>query len=148
MRRPSATVALALTLAGLGDSIYLAYEHATENRTLACSANAAIDCVKVTTSSYATIAGIPVAYLGVAFFLVAALLAVTALMGRPQVRVRAENALLAAGGIGLVMVAYLIWAEVQIGALCLWCTGVHTATFALFVLSLFVVVMRDPADTP
>jgi uncharacterized membrane protein len=144
MRR-SALAALVLTLVGLGISIYLAYEHATANATLACSGGGAIDCVKVTTSSYSKLAGIPVAYLGVAFFVGLLAVAIGALSGS-RIRALAENARLAASGLGLVMVAYLIWGEVQVGALCLWCTGVHIATFALFVLSLFVVVLRDPAE--
>ncbi|BBH18383.1 hypothetical protein Back2_26700 [Nocardioides baekrokdamisoli] len=137
---------LVLTLLGLADSIYLGYEHATANATLACGGHGAVDCAKVTTSSYATVAGIPVAYLGVAFFVVALGLAVVALAGSPQLAALAENGRLAASGIGVAMVAYLIWAEVQIGSLCLWCTGVHLVTLALFVLSLFVVVLRDPSD--
>ena len=145
MTRPSALAGLVLTLLGLGDSIYLAYEHATANATLACSGRGAIDCVKVTTSSYSHLAGMSVAYLGVLFFVAALGLAVFALTGPPKVAVMAENARLAAASLGVAIVAYLIWAEVQVGAICLWCTGVHAVTLALFVLSLFVVVLRDPS---
>lgn len=145
MTRPSAVACLLLTLLGLGDSIYLAYEHATANATLACNGGGAVDCAKVTTSSYSTLAGMPVAYLGVVFFIAALGLAVFALAAAPRLAVIAENARLAAAAIGVVMVAYLIWAEVQVGAVCLWCTGIHLVTFALFVLSLFVVVLRDPS---
>ena len=51
MNRPSAVAGLVLTLLGLGDSIYLAYEHATANATLACGGHGTVDCAKVTTSS-------------------------------------------------------------------------------------------------
>lgn len=146
MTRPSAIAGLVLTLIGLGDSIYLAYEHATANASMACSGHGAVDCVKVTTSSYSKLSGIPVAYLGVAFFAAALGLAMVALIGAPRMALLAENARLAATGIGVAMVAYLVWAEVQVGAICLWCTGVHLVTLALFVLSLFVVVLRDPSD--
>lgn len=147
MTRRSALAGLVLTLLGLGDSIYLAYEHATANATLACSGGAAVDCAKVTTSSYSRLAGVPVAYLGVAFFVAAFGLAVMTLAGSARVAAYAENLRLAASAVGVAMVAYLIWAEVQVGAICLWCTGVHVVTLALFVLSLFVVVLRDPSDT-
>lgn len=146
MIRPAALAGLILTLLGLGDSIYLAYEHATANATLACSASATVDCVKVTTSSYAVIAGVPVAYLGVAFFTGMLGLAALILRGTSRSTELAENVRLGVSGLGLAMVAYLIWAEIQIGAICLWCTGVHLVTFALFVLSLFVVVLREPQD--
>lgn len=146
MIRPSAVAGLVLTLLGLGDSIYLAYEHATANATLVCSGHGTVDCAKVTTSSYSILAGIPVAYLGVAFFAGALPLAVLAVAAVPKLAALAENARLAACGVGVAMVAYLIWAEVQVGAMCLWCTGVHLVTLALFVLSLFVVILRDPSD--
>ena len=146
MTRPSALAGLVLTVLGLGDSIYLAYEHATANATLACSARGAVDCVKVTTSSYASIAGVPVAYLGVGFFIAMLGLAIVAIQAEGTTVTLAENARLAASILGVAMVAYLIWAEVQVGAICLWCTGVHLVTFALFVLSLFVVVLRDPTE--
>ena len=35
-------------------------------------------------------------------------------------------------------VLYLIYAElIQIGAICLWCTSVHVATFLIFALIVF-----------
>ncbi|HZP15186.1 MAG TPA: vitamin K epoxide reductase family protein, partial [Nocardioides sp.] len=74
-------------------------------------------------------------------------LAVLTLARSARVAAYAENLRLAASAVGVAMVAYLIWAEVQVGAICLWCTGVHVVTLALFVLSLFVVVLRDPSDT-
>lgn len=148
MRRPTAVAGLALTLLGLAVSGYLAYEHATANATLACAGGGAVDCVKVTTSSYATLFGIPVAYLGVAFFVGLLPTAAAAFAPLPLVAALAENVRLVASAVGVAMVAYLIWAEIQVGAICLWCTGVHLVALALFVLSLFVVVLRDPTGSP
>ena len=146
MIRPSAVAGLVLTALGLGDSFYLAYEHATANTTLACNGHGAIDCVKVTTSTYSKIAGIPVAYVGVAFFVAMLVVALVAAFTPRRVSRIAENVQLVGFATGLAMVAYLVWAEIQLGAICLWCTGVHLVTFALFALSVFVVVLRDPAD--
>jgi uncharacterized membrane protein len=40
--------------------------------------------------------------------------------------------------VGMGFVLYLIFAEVvQIGAICLWCTSVHIATFLVFALVVY-----------
>src|SRR5688572_4623660 len=70
---------LALGVAGLGLSVYLTIEHYTAPGTLACPANSTIDCAKVTTSPQSTFLGIPVAVLGLAFFLAAIVLCLPAL---------------------------------------------------------------------
>ena len=51
--------------------------------------------------------------------------------------------------VGIGFVLYLLYAElVQIGNICLFCTGVHITTFLLFVLILFDFVFRQaPANT-
>src|SRR5690242_3285741 len=57
-----------LSLVGLGLAIYLTIAHYTQPTLLACPEKGIINCAKVTTSSYATIAGVPVALLGLLFF--------------------------------------------------------------------------------
>jgi len=48
--------------------------------------------------------------------------------------------------LGVAFVAYLVWAElVKIRSICLWCTGVHAATFLLFCVALFGQILIDPA---
>jgi uncharacterized membrane protein len=143
-RRPvPAWVALALSLIGLAAAGYLAYEHGTGTTTLACPETGVVNCVKVTTSSYSRILGIPVAYLGVAFFVALVVLCVAELASAR----RAFAVLrLAASSAGMVGVAYLVWAEVRLHAICLWCTAVHVTTFLLFVLSVFTEALRVPGD--
>lgn len=143
-RRPvTAWVALALSLIGLAAAGYLAYEHGTGTTTLACPEAGVVDCVKVTTSSYSRMVGIPVAYLGVAFFVALVVLCVAELASAR----RAFAVLrLAASSAGMVGVAYLVWAEVRLHAVCLWCTAVHVTTFLLFVLSVFTEALRVPED--
>ena len=105
-------------LVGLMVSAYLAYEHFSGSTTLACPDTGRINCLKVTSSQYSVVAGVPVALLGTLYF--AALLPLL---------------------LPVVMVRYLIWAEVYaIGALCLWCTAVHVVTFLLFVTVVFAEV--------
>ncbi|MFG2000155.1 vitamin K epoxide reductase family protein [Spirillospora sp. NPDC048911] len=123
-----------LTLAGLGISIYLTISHYDE-KALVCSASGQIDCHAVTTSKYSELAGVPLPLLGLGFFVAfAALILPFALRSeRPLFR----WGRLAATGIGLVFVIYLVTVELALlHKICLWCTGVHAITILLFVLVL------------
>jgi uncharacterized membrane protein len=125
-----------LALAGLGVSIYLTVAHFTESTLAGCSENGAINCTKVTTSPQSYVFGIPVAVLGLAFYL-----AVVALMSPWAWRSnRREIHLirLASLVVGIGFVLYLLYAELfTIGAICLYCTSVHAITFVLFGLTVF-----------
>ncbi len=122
---------LVICVLGLLDSAYLTYEHYTSSATLACSDTGAINCLKVTTSSYATIAGVPVAVLGLIFFVVMTGLCLPAAWRSPNLAL--HRARLAASVVGLLMVFYLVYVELfRLSAICLWCTFVHVLTFALF----------------
>jgi uncharacterized membrane protein len=128
-------VVSSLVVCGLGllDAAYLTYEHYTASTTLACSDNGAINCLKVTTSSYAKVAGVPVALLGLLFFVAMSALCL-------PMAWRSSNELLrrlrlAGVAVGMLSVLYLVWVELfKVEAICLWCTGVHVLTFVLFAL--------------
>ncbi|HJY71365.1 MAG TPA: vitamin K epoxide reductase family protein [Streptosporangiaceae bacterium] len=125
-----------LSLAGLGVSIYLTIAHFTDKPLAGCAESGAINCTKVTTSPQSYVFGIPVAVLGLAFFVAA-----VALMSPWAWRLaRREVALirLASLVVGVGFVIYLLYAELFIvGAICLYCTSVHVITFLLFVLTAF-----------
>ncbi len=125
-----------LSLAGLGVSIYLTITHYSTAVTLACPDTGAINCGKVTTSPESIVFGIPVAVLGLAFFVF-----MVAVNSPPAWRspLRAIHlARVISVIVGIVFVIYLIYAELfKVNAICLWCTSVHAITFALFVLILF-----------
>lgn len=128
--------ALAAALTGLGVSIYLTIAHYSTTAILACPENATVNCEKVTTSAQSEILGIPVAVLGLAFYVVMPLLNLPAAWrsGNPWIhRLR----LLAAAG-GVAFVAWLVYAELfVIDAICLWCTSVHVLTLLMFGLVAF-----------
>jgi uncharacterized membrane protein len=90
----------------------------------------------VTTSPQSYVFGIPVAVLGLAFYLFAA-----AIMSPWAWRwARREVYLLrmASVVVGIGFVIYLIYAELFIiGSICLYCTSVHAITFILFGLTAF-----------
>jgi uncharacterized membrane protein len=125
-----------LSMAGLGVSIYLTVAHFTDKPLAGCAESGAINCTKVTTSPQSYVFGIPVAVLGMAFFVAA-----VALMSPWAWRwARREVALIRIASlvVGIGLVIYLIYAELFIiGAICLYCTSVHVITFLLFVLTAF-----------
>jgi uncharacterized membrane protein len=125
-----------LSLAGLGVSIYLTIAHFTDKPLAGCSESGLVNCTKVTTSPQSYVFGIPVAVLGLAFFVAA-----VALMSPWAWRsARREVALirLASLVVGMAFVLYLLYAELLIiGSICLYCTSVHAITFLLFVLTIF-----------
>jgi uncharacterized membrane protein len=144
-RRPSRSVpewvtrsSAILVALGLGLAAYLTLTHFTTHVRLACSASGTIDCAKVTTSPQSYILGIPVAVLGLAFFVVYAVLCAPPVWRSPEPLVRYARLAWAIGGVCTVL--YLIYAELfEIDAICLWCSLVHLVTIALFV----VVVMAE-----
>jgi uncharacterized membrane protein len=125
----------ALAILGLGVSAYLTYTHYTESALAGCTeTSGAINCGKVTTSSQSIVFGIPVAVLGLAFyvFLAAIMSPYAWRSGRREIAVARLVSLVV--GIGFVL--YLLYAELfQIGSICLYCTSVHVITFLLFVLT-------------
>lgn len=138
-----APVSLAIVLVGLGVSVYLTFEHFTANATLACSIGGVIDCAKVTTSAWSTFLGVPVALLGVVFFLVSLALCLPGTWRRTEGWLDAVR--LGWLTVGLVMALYLVWAELfRVHAICLWCTAVHVATFLLWITVLFGQILSGP----
>jgi uncharacterized membrane protein len=126
----------ALSLAGLGVSIYLTIAHFNTSVSLVCPASSTINCEKVTTSPQSYLFGIPVAVLGLAFylFMVVANSPWVWRVNWPPLRWARIGSVV----VGMVFVLYLIYCELfKIGAICLWCTSVHVITFCLFGLIVF-----------
>ena len=123
-----------LALAGLGVSIYLTIAHFTESALLGCSESGLVNCTKVTTSPQSYVFGIPVAVLGLAFYLFAAV--IMSPWAWQAARREIHLLRIASLVVGIGFVLYLIYAELFIiGSICLYCTSVHAITFVLFVLT-------------
>jgi uncharacterized membrane protein len=133
---------LLLSAAGLAVSIYLTVAHYGSPELLVCSEGAVVDCATVTSSEQSRLLGIPVAVLGVAFFLFMTALS-TPLAWRSAHRTVGWLRLAGAGA-GVLFVVYLVAAEfLLIGKICLWCTVVHVITLALAAV-LVTVALRGP----
>jgi uncharacterized membrane protein len=125
-------VTLVICVAGIAVASYLTYAHYTDASVLACSDKGVVNCAKVTTSEQSHFLGMPVAVLGLAYFLGMAALCLPWAWRRPERLVRLAR-LVAAGG-GVVFVLYLLYAELFIiDAICLYCTIVHGLTVLLFI---------------
>ncbi len=127
-----------LSLGALGISIYLTIQHFAK-LPLACPETGFINCEKVTTSAesyFPPFSGwphLPVAILGLCFYVVAVVMNSPPLWRSPVRAVHAARFGLMCLGIGFAL--YLVSAEfLIINNICLWCTSVHVITFVLFVL--------------
>lgn len=126
--RTARIVALGAALLGLAVSAYLTVEHFAHGNSFACPESATINCLKVTTSKWSAVAGIPVAVLGSAYFVV-----MTAVVIAPGHDLRLRTVRVTAAGLGVLTAVYLIYIELfQVDAICLWCTVVHICVLVLF----------------
>jgi uncharacterized membrane protein len=128
--QPIAT--LLLCAAGLGVSIYLTITHFSPHA-LVCVSNGTFNCEKVTTSAQSEVFGIPVAMLGLFYFVPMIALCLPAAWRSADRRVHLARLILSIVGVGMIL--YLLIAELFIiKAICLWCSSVHLVTFILFVI--------------
>ena len=128
---------LALAVLGLAISAYETYAHFNGNHLAGCpTGRGTFNCAAVITSSQSMVFGvIPVAILGLAFYVVAVPL--FSPWGWRLERRAVHQLRLASAIAGMGFVMYLIYAELQIGSICEYCTGVHIVTFLLFCITVF-----------
>jgi uncharacterized membrane protein len=129
---------MVLAVIGLAISAYESYAHFNGSHLAGCptSATGTFNCTAVITSPQSMVFGvIPVAILGLVFYVAAVpLFSPWAWrLSRPAV----HRARLGSVVVGMGFVAYLIYAELQIGSICEYCTGVHIVTFLLFCITVF-----------
>ncbi|HEY3943227.1 MAG TPA: vitamin K epoxide reductase family protein [Acidimicrobiales bacterium] len=130
--RSAVALSLAFSLAGLGISVYLTVAHFVGTQALVCSDQGLINCAKVTTSAQSHFLGMPVAVLGLAFYLAMTAITVPPAWRSPDRRLHVAR--LAMVIVGMAFALYLVSAElIIIDNICIWCTAVHAVTFVLFV---------------
>ncbi len=126
-----------LSVVGVGLSVYLFYAHLNTPAVLACPENATINCAKVTTSPQSYFLGIPVSLLGLIFYVVFAVVNFPRLAGGRALGM--ARLVMAVGAMAFVL--WLVYAELLlVGAICLYCTGVHLVTLAIFLLVVYASV--------
>jgi uncharacterized membrane protein len=141
---------LVLAVLGLAISAYETYAHFSNSALLGCPAKAGgtFDCAAVITSSQSMVFNvIPVAVLGLAFYVFAVVIFTpwawrftdgSIRLGSRTFRIQGRDVNIVRLGsliVGMGFVMYLIYAEFQIGEICEYCTGVHIVTFLLFCIT-------------
>ena len=117
-----------LSLIGIGIAGYLTWVHYGHLK-IVCLAGGG-GCEKVQSSSYAELAGVPVAVLGLAGYV-----AILASLALPEEQGAVAAAFLSLVGFGFS--AYLTWAELfRIHAICQWCVASACVMTALMVVSI------------
>jgi len=130
---------LALCVLGLAASGTAAYVHyrllADPGYTSFCDVSASINCESVYRSAYGSVAGIPVALLGVLWFALALLLT---LASNPRGREQADTSsyLFVLSTAALAVVLYLAYASFfVIKSFCILCALTYVAVLGIFILS-------------
>jgi uncharacterized membrane protein len=139
---------IAAAVVGTAIATYLTIQHYNEKVSLLCSDSGVVNCGLVTTSTYSFVPGtkLPITIPGLLFFVASGALAVLALRAARQRELepawlRPLHLLLASGG--ALFVIYLIWAEVKLHSICLWCTAVHVLTIITFLVVVWRFQRRD-----
>jgi uncharacterized membrane protein len=123
---------LVFSLIGFVDATYLTVSHYT-GANLPC--RLFDGCDLVTTSSYSIIGPIPVALLGVLFYLSVFILALVYLLHR---NLRVPKLLLVLGSLGFLASLYFISLQLWVlKAICLYCMISATLSTAIFLTSLY-----------
>ena len=124
-----------LSLPGIGASAYLTYSHYVDQPTVCAGIGS---CEYVQTSEYSEVAGVPVALMGLAYFIGIALLASARLLRvAPAIEWAAPAAFAMAIG-GTAFVAYLTFVELfVIDAICPWCVAVAVMTVVSLLLAIW-----------
>jgi uncharacterized membrane protein len=135
-----------LSVAGVGVAGYLTYAHYASPSVLACPDRGVIDCAKVTTSSYSSFHGLPVAVIGLGYFAAMAVLHHPRLWRQPHRSVRWGR--LGLAGAGVATALWLLYVELfRLDAICLYCSAAHLVALALFVVTAFGTTVATPAGT-
>jgi uncharacterized membrane protein len=134
---------LLIGLTGITISMYLTTVHYARVP-LVCSSAGVVNCERVLSSSYSSVAGVPWSVGGIAWFALTSGLALLALWRREPALL--QPAQVAWSFVGLGTVLYLIGVEaISLSVLCAWCTALHALVLATLVLS----IVRTPScDEP
>ncbi len=126
---------LVLSVIGLGVAIYLTYVHYSGTKP-ACTAGAS--CIKVQTSQWSKLAGVPVALIG--------LIGYIAILGSLLAPDREESRLATLGLtlIGFLFSGYLTYRELfSIHAICEWCASSAVILTILLICAVIRYVITD-----
>ncbi len=127
-----------LGLPGIAVASFLTYAHWADRATVCGGIG---ECELVQTSEYSDIAGVPVALLGVFYFVAMAFLAlvrINRIKWMPGALEWVQPAALSMALAATAFIAYLTYVELFIlEAICVWCVGLATLTVASLALTVW-----------
>jgi len=130
------TISLVLVVIGIGISGYLSYVKLTETATI-CVGGGAFNCEVVQSSVYSKLFNIPIAYLGLATYLVLAAL----LLLQNRIAFLQEYGVMLQFGIIIFAFLFSVWLvylqAFQLKAFCTWCLSHEVTMTLLFIISIF-----------
>jgi uncharacterized membrane protein len=136
----------ALCVVGLAAAAYLTYAHYTSPSALVCSDTGIVNCARVTTSKWSTIWSVPVALLGLGYFVALTAVCIPAAWRSPHRWVHVARLGLTIAGV--LMVLWLVYVEFGlVGRICLWCSVVHVMTLAVFAI-VMLYGLEPPTEGP
>jgi len=136
------TLIALLAVAGLGTTGYLTYSHYADQVTVCAGIGS---CEYVQNSSYSRMAGVPVALMGLGFFVALEGLALLRLARLPLAMEFGQQAAFSMTLGGLAFVAYLTYVELfVIDAVCPWCVATACITLACFSVVALTTVFSLP----
>lgn len=133
-------VIIVLSIIGIFASIYLVNNHyAPPTSGALCDFGESISCSLVNTSVFSELLGVPVALLGVFWFLFLLWMCRKALRQPEQI-----PSILGWNVLGILFVAYLIVAEIILKSICPFCTLLHIIIIITLSLSYYLYKHQDP----
>jgi len=124
-----------LGLPGSAVAAYLTYSHWADRPTVCGGIG---DCELVQTSEYSDIAGVPVALLGLLYFVAMAFLALARIRWMPDGLEWVQPAALSMALAATAFVAYLTYVELFVlEAICVWCMALAALTVASLALTVW-----------
>lgn len=136
-RRAMLLASAALGLGASGMATYVHYKLLTDPLYVpACDLGGAVNCTQAYTSQYGSFMGVPVAPLGLLFFVIVFLLLAIGGRASSPMRDAVPSYVFALSTIGLAFVLYLAWASYMVlGVFCVWCAITYVAVIAIFIIS-------------
>ena len=137
-------VLVAMSLFGLGAALEVFFSYYLLGQSLpGCQPEGFLDCSRVLGSTYSQVFGIPLELFAAAYFIINLGLVYLIAFGSQKVFQRAISAIFVWRFLGLMIVPYLVFVELAIiHALCVYCTMMHIAIVADFIIISYLLFYR------
>lgn len=133
---------LVLSIAGVVDSSYLLVKHYTHS---AVNCSIFSDCDVVTSSAYSTIMGIPVALLGIIFYVIVFAFALILLKSKSR---KYSISFFSISSTGFLVSMGLVYVQAFIlNAFCFYCLISASLSTVLFILSIIIMIKYKKHET-